>query len=113
MLVDLELVEQAAGGGSAGGASIASGLVSASGIAPPARLSWPPARAEAVDDVAEDLAAVPAELADADRELEQVLEQADRQTAQLTWSKRMKKSASSAMMSGWGTAPHQLTTRSR
>jgi hypothetical protein len=35
------------------------------------------------------------------------------ETAQLTWSKRMKKSASSAMMSGWGTAPHQLKTTSR
>ena len=69
--------------------------------------------AQAVDDLAEDLARVAAERPDADRELEQVSRTRRSARTQSTLSNRTKKSATSAMMSGWLTSPHQLMTTSR
>ena len=83
-------------------ASIVSGLVSVRGIAPPARLSWPPAVPRPSTTSRRTSPEWPPSWPTRTESLSRF---SNRPTAsaQFTWSNRMKKSASSAMMSGWVT----------
>ncbi len=86
-----------------------SGRESGNTIAPPARLSWPPAVPSPLTTACSVSPARPPS-DPARRDSFSRSSNTPAASDQLTWSNRMKKSAISAMISGWVTVPHQLTT---